>query len=154
MGRPTKITRPVADRIIEATCRGATREAAAAAGPVARSTLYGWLRRGRLNPDSPEGAFVARIDAADDEAERQCIEFWREHFPKDWRAIAEFMARRWPSRWARQPLGVEIVGPDGRGVSIGDEERAQALLDRIKERASQGRSVVQPGHGAAATDQS
>jgi hypothetical protein len=132
MGRPTKISRPVAERIVAATKCGATREAAAAAGPVARSTLYAWLRRGRLNPDSPEGAFVARIDAADDEAERQCIDLWRGHFEKDWRAIAEFMARRWPQRWARQRSS-DAIGPDGHGVALTVDERARALCERAAE---------------------
>ncbi len=137
MGRPTKITRPVAERIIVATRGGATREAAAAAGPVARSTLYAWLRRGRLHPDSPEGAFVAQIDAADDEAERQCIELWRGHFERDWRAIAEFMARRWPKRWGRQ-TATDTCGPDGAGVVLTIEERAEALLEQANEYLDRG----------------
>ena len=97
---------------------------------MARSTLYGWLRRGRLYPDTPEGAFVAELDAADDEAERRCIELWHGHFAKDWRAIAEFMARRWPQRWGRQPSG-EMTFPDGPGAAVSDEERAEALIEQV-----------------------
>jgi hypothetical protein len=82
-----------------------------------------------LYPDSPEGAFVAEIDAADDEAERRCIELWQTHFERDWRAIAEFMSRRWSDRWGRQPM---MSGPDGPGVVISDDEHAEALTDRIR----------------------
>jgi hypothetical protein len=121
--------------------------------------MYEWLRRGRLYPESPEGAFVAEIDAADDAAERRCIELWQGHFDKDWRAIAEFMGRRWPTRWSRQPAAVEVVGTDGRGVSITLEERAEALLDRIRrpvdadagQRQSGLRRVAEP-HGASDAD--
>jgi hypothetical protein len=129
LGRPTKMSRAVADRIIEATRGGATREAAAAAGPIARSTLYMWLRQGRLYPDSREGYFVAELDAAEDEAERRCIALWQGHFERDWRAIAEFMGRRWPDRWGRQPTR---GGPDGPGVVISDDERAKALCERLE----------------------
>lgn len=134
MPRPSKINRAAAQRVIEATARGATREAAAAHGPVARSTLYEWIRQGRLNSESAAGRFVAALDDADDQAELACIDAWRDAFPKDWRAVAAFMERRWPQRWGRhETLAVEA------GVRISDEERATHLIeDLVRWRREQG----------------
>jgi hypothetical protein len=114
--------------MVEATREGATRAAAAAAGPVAPSTMYAWIRLGRSELDGPHSRFVEELDAADAECERRLIAEWRGQCPDDWRAAAEFLARRFPDRWRRQPTAIEVAG----AVEIGaltDEERAERLLD-------------------------
>lgn len=119
----------VAERILQAMQNGATRDAAAAAGPVSRSTLFAVIKDGRLHPDSDAGAFVALMDDADAHAELQAILQWRSHFADDWRACAEFLARH-PStrdRWRRSP--VEFSGPDGGAIPITVEERAASLVE-------------------------
>lgn len=126
---PSVMLEPViAEKILDAMRQGATREAAAAAGPVSRSTLFAVIRAGRLRPDSPEGEFVAKMDDADSAAELQAILLWRTHMADDWRACAEFLSRH-PStrdRWRRSP--VEFSGPDGGSVSITVEDRAEVLV--------------------------
>lgn len=122
-----------AERIIAATRNGATRRASAAAGPIGKTTLYGWIKAGRLNPDSPEGLFVAELDAADSAAELQAILVWRSHFEKDWRACAEFLARHPVTRadWKREAL--EISGPDGGAIEVSSEERTERLVEQLEQ---------------------
>jgi hypothetical protein len=130
MGHPSKLSPRIAARIVEATREGATRAAAAAAGPVAPSTMYAWIRLGRRELDGPHARFVEQLDAADAECERRLIAEWRGQCPSDWRAAAEFLARRFPDRWRRQPTAIEVAG----SVEIGaltDDERAERLLDTI-----------------------
>lgn len=121
----------IAERILQALQNGATREAAAAAGPVSRSTFFEVIKQGKLRPDSPEGEFVARMADADAAAELAAILQWRSAFADDWRACAEFLARH-PNtrdRWRRSP--VEFSGPDGGAVQITVEDRAAALVSEF-----------------------
>lgn len=121
----------IAEKILDAMRQGATREAAAAAGPVSRATLFAVIRAGRLRPESPEGEFVRQMEDADSSAELFAILQWRIHLSTDWRACAEFLARH-PStrdRWRRSP--VEFTGPDGGAVSITVEDRAAVLVQEF-----------------------
>src|SRR5438105_2234938 len=108
MRRPTRYSQDVVARIIAATRNGATRRAAAAAGGVAESTLYEWLSQGRSDPTSRFAVLVAKLEQADGEAELAVTMAWRGHFDRDWRACAEFLARRFPKEWRRQP-STEVV---------------------------------------------
>jgi hypothetical protein len=131
MPRPSKISKRTADRVLEAVRAGATREAAASAGPIARSTLYAWIREGRLHPDSAAGAFVEELERADDAAELMVIREWTTHFSSDWRSCAMFLERRFPQRWARPVDGVALVPFDASEAVPSIEERADALLHRL-----------------------
>jgi hypothetical protein len=135
----------IAEKILDAMRQGATREAAAAAGPVSRSTLFAVIRAGRLRPESPEGEFVRKMEDADSAAELTAILTWRTHLAADWRACAEFLARH-PStrdRWRRSP--VEFSGPDGGAVSITVEDRAAVLVENF--------TAFLAGHDAAVAEQ-
>jgi transposase-like protein len=65
LGRPSRLTPAVADAIVEAVRNGATVKTAAATVGVGRRTVYDWLEQGRREP---HGRFVARLEAALDEA--------------------------------------------------------------------------------------
>jgi transposase len=85
-GRPTKLTLPLANRVVSALRDGASLGAAAERAGVSRSTLHAWLRRGR---DEPHGALLARVDAA--RADRPVGRPWQEvaaqleeEFPEHW----------------------------------------------------------------------
>jgi hypothetical protein len=131
MPRPSKINRKAADRVLEAVRQGATREAAASAGPIARSTLYAWIREGRLHPDSAAGAFVEELERADAVAELAATKAWVAWFDRDWRACAEYLARRFPQRWARLDSIEALVAREPAAATPTIEERAEALLERF-----------------------
>lgn len=140
----------IAERILQAMRAGATRHAAAAAGPVSRTTLFSVIKFGRLHPESDEGAFVARMDDADAAAELEAILQWRSAFKDDWRACAEFLARHpaTKERWRREPIEAHLSGPDGGAVQITTEDRAAALVDDF----STYLQGVNDGQAAAAGD--
>lgn len=126
----------VLERIVKATSAGATREAAAAAGPIARSTMYAWIRRGRIDlladRDTDEARFVAQLEEADNHAELNAVLAWVRHFDSDWRACRDFLERRFPQRW-RRPTALEVeVRPMSTGPDISDDERAAALVEDLR----------------------
>ncbi len=124
MTRTSKLTCEVAERIIAAIRDGYTREAAAAAGPVAPSTFDDWMRRGRLDCTGPFGPCAAEVELAELDAERAVVAMWVAAIPQDWRAAAELLARRYPQRW-RRPTAVEVTGGSGGPIEF-DTARTNA----------------------------
>lgn len=134
MARPTKLTPKLADRVLEALRAGVTIEAACSAGPIAPSTFYDWVRRGRTTTRGKFHDFAEAVDMAQLDAERTLVEAWRAHVVDDWRAAAELLARRFPERW-RRPSAVELSGPNGGPVAmeITNEERARNLAESLRD---------------------
>jgi transposase len=110
----------VRERLIEAVRNGCSRTAAAAAAGLDRHTLYGWLRQGREDPDSPFGELNRALEAAEAEFEATQIkviakaaqggELIKRVVHKDgtveetyaraeWTAAAWLLERKWPERY-------------------------------------------------------
>jgi hypothetical protein len=140
MTRTAKITdEALVGRVLEAIRQGCTMESACSAGPVAKSTVYGWIRRGRL--DGAEPVFVAFAEAVADaelHAERTLVELWRAQCPTDWRAAAELLARRFPDRWSprayRHHEYVEVGGYKSSPLTEPTEDEVAGAVARELER--------------------
>ena len=63
-GRPTKLTKPVADRIADGVGLGMSYKNAAAAGGVHEDTLDSWRKRGAEENDTIYSRFLGRISMA------------------------------------------------------------------------------------------
>ena len=71
-GRPTKLTQPVADRIIEGVSLGMTFKNAAMAGGVHEDTLDSWRKRGAAESNTTYTRFLGQLDRA---AEKTAITY-------------------------------------------------------------------------------
>lgn len=118
MSRTSKVTSAAAQRVVEALKLGNSHAAAIGAGPISASTFYSWLAAGRSDPDGDHGKFATAVAEAEQEAERLLVAEWRSQCPSDWRACAELLARRFPTRWARQQSRYEMTGPSGEPVAV------------------------------------
>lgn len=145
VGRPSKFTPDVCNRILSAIRNGNTYEASANYGGVDYTTYRLWINRGE---DEGEGEFfefaeavkraassaevesVARIRAAGSgqrvllsETERETpdgkkvIERKYQYAPPQWQADAWFLERRKPSEWGRKDRH-ELSGPSGGAVEV------------------------------------
>ena len=115
MGRRTKLTPEVQKRICDAIRGGNFFEVACEWAGVDASTGYNWIQRGEGTHPSRRKTkqyveFVDAIRAAEREAEVSLVVKWRQ--VDDWRAIAEFLSRRFPERWMPRQRQ-EVSGPDG-----------------------------------------
>ena len=71
-GRPTKLTQPVADRIIEGVSLGMTYKDAAASGGVHEDTLDSWRKHGAAESNTTYTRFLGQLDRA---AEKTAIDY-------------------------------------------------------------------------------
>ncbi len=103
VGRPTKFTENVRNRIIAAIRNGNTYEASASYGGVAYDTFREWIKRGQ---DEATGEFFEFSDAikkAEAEAEVESVALIRRSAQDgQWQAAAWFLERRKPSDWGRR----------------------------------------------------
>ncbi len=112
MARPTKLTREMRDRIVQAIRAGNYAEIACRASGISASTYYRWLERGEREPDSIHGEFEAAVRLAEAESEVHAVALLRRAMPGDWRAALAYLERRHPGRW-RKHTSSELTGPDG-----------------------------------------
>ena len=129
MGRPTKLSPEIQERICSALRDGNYEGAAAAAGGVGTSTVCRWLEKGRLAKSGPYREFWASVTRAREDAELRLVAMWQEAMPSDWRAIAEFLARRYPERWGRRERAEVAVSTTSNAAP---RHLSKELLDQIK----------------------
>jgi hypothetical protein len=104
-GRPEKLSAAVQARIVDAISAGASREKAAQAAGVSRSTLQSWLARGQ-EPKAPVPfqKFVEAFREAEVAAYLASIESIRQAADRgEWRAAAFMLERRHRDEFARNP---------------------------------------------------
>lgn len=148
----------VADAIITAIRLGQRQNTAAAWAGIWPATLSRWITRGNEelgrmgteNQDTPQETEEPYVTLAlelaytDADAQMRAVAEWQNHFPKDWRAIDRFMAKRWPDQWADHTGGstsrLEITGTGGGPVQVSAGvmglDEAFALVAEVAARSS------------------
>lgn len=121
MGRPTKLSAEVQDKIVSYVRRGNYLETAAAAAGIHKRTLFDWLKRGTTG-EAPYADFLHAVDEANAEAEARDLETVSEHAHSDWRAAAWKLERRRGARW--QPGGEQDVAPGSLLAGLQSDDRA------------------------------
>jgi len=119
MGRKTRLTTDVQNRIVDALAIGASRGTAAELSGIGESTFYRWMERGEAATRGQFREFWEAVRSAEVQAEITAIGHWRAAMPRDWRACKEFLERRFPDRWgqkqafdAQKPVEVYVVRED------------------------------------------
>jgi hypothetical protein len=110
-GRPSKLTKEVAERICNAVQVGNHYCAAAAYGGITYQTLREWLKKGEKQRAGEFRDFLDAMKKAEADAEIALVAAWRSSAGKNWLAAAAFLERRYPERWARQRTGPEGSAP-------------------------------------------
>lgn len=145
LGRPTKLSEEVIERIVGALANAATYEVAAARAGVNRTTLQRWRSRGRreieriesgFEPDPDETIYaklVQNMAWAEAAWEVRDLIIIGEAAKKSWQAAAWRLERRRPERWSQRnrtsftPIEEERNDLDLSGLS--DENLEE--LDRV-----------------------
>lgn len=160
LGRPTKLTVPVQERIVADLRAGLYMETAAARAGVGISSLYRWLAQGQ-NEDAPAELreFWEAVTRARAEAEARMVATVQKaamggteirrtrrtlrdgtveedvsYAPPDGKVALDFLSRAFPARWApRRAIDVELSGPDGGPVEFAPASPVSELATRLKQ---------------------
>lgn len=108
MGRPTKLTPEAQAKIVQAIQAGNHKESAAAYAGVPAATLSEWLAKGRAGK-SPYAELWKAVHEAEAQAEVRIVAQWQKQIPDNWQAAKDFLARRYPERWAETHKIVGLV---------------------------------------------
>jgi len=114
MGRFSKLTEESERIILEEIRAGSFYEIACKQAGISERTLRNWMNRGKKELErvaqSPGRRvrrseriyvnFFKNVLEAEAFSEDELVKLWRRAAPKDWKAAAEFLARRFPERWS------------------------------------------------------
>jgi hypothetical protein len=68
---------------------------------ISHDAWYRWLKLGAAQKEGIYHDFYEAVTRAENDAEAKMVAMWRQHMPNDYRAIRDFMERRYPDRWGR-----------------------------------------------------
>lgn len=102
VGRPSKLTKAVTDKVCAALREGQTYQVACTLAGIDYTTFRKWLLRAEERKEPKYVAFLNAVTRAEREAEAEAVRKWRSAFDEDWRAVAEFLARRNKGDWTKE----------------------------------------------------
>ena len=131
MGRPTKLTPEVQEKIVSLVRAGNYPEVAAQAAGIDPRTYYRWMEKGEDGP-APYGQFRHAVKEAQAAAESHAVTIIRKAaIDGSWQAAAWFLERSHPRKWGRHDRH-EVTGPDGGPVEFAvDASTLEARLASI-----------------------
>lgn len=136
MGRPSKLTDEVQQRIIDGIRLGVHLDVAAAYGGIHYATFRQWMTKGEGQSQGRYREFYEAVTQAERQLEMELVGRVVLASKTDWRAAVELLKRRHTERWGNS---TKLTGFDGGPVQI-QTTREQALEDG-KERARHLRAV-------------
>lgn len=105
-GGLSKLTVEVIEVLLKHLKDGVHPETACRLAGITERTLHNWVDRGMedLKAQQPTEyvTFLLQMWEAEATSEADMVAKWKRHFDKDWRAIATFLERRYPERWAKR----------------------------------------------------
>lgn len=126
-GQPTKLTPTVQAKVCTAIRKGNYAVVAAGAAGIGERTLYTWIERGEQDGEGIYFEFLQAVRQAECDCEIATIEAWQQEGAGSWQARAEFLARRFRERWAKQ----ENLKVDATVKVTGARESLLAKLERM-----------------------
>jgi len=134
MGRKSKLTPEVQDKVILALHGGNYFNTACRYAGISPGTGWSWIERGEAeNPKRPRKdiyvLFANAIREAEAKIEVDMVAQWQAQMPEDWRAVQMFLERRYPDRWGRKERQ-EHVGAGGSPIAL-------TFADLVREAAAE-----------------
>lgn len=134
IGRPSKLTPAVKQRLLDAIRAGNYYDAASVYAGIHPSTFYNWMEKGRNAKSGEFYEFFESVQRAEAEAEARVVALWQQEIPGNWQAARDFLARRFSDRWSpKEKVQTEVTGKDGGPVEVDDPRTV--LLSRLERMA-------------------
>ncbi len=122
MGRPTKCTPELTERLCALLRDGLGRESAARTVGIGEATFHGWMAKG-ARKIKPYAEFRRRVEAASDALHAEVVEVLvakglrAENEDRAVRTATWMAERLWPDTWAKR-TEVRATGPDGGALQV------------------------------------
>ncbi len=111
VGRKTKLTPEIRERVVAAIRAGNYAVIAAEYAGISESSFYAWLQRGRERSTGPYAEFLEAVKEAEREAEVRAVAMVQKAMPENWTAAMTFLERKFPQRWGRRDRTPVEVDP-------------------------------------------
>ncbi len=136
LGRPSKFTPEVRQKILWALRLGNYRRPAAEYAGISERTLGDWLMRGRDAESGPYADFYAEVLEAERAAEVRALGVIQQAAKRDWKAAAWFLERKHPERFCTRAAvflakRLQIEG-EVDWDAMGDDELEAELLRAVQ----------------------
>lgn len=139
MGRKTKLTPEVIEKLEKALAGGNYVETACAYVGISHAVYYNWLNEAKKeNPRKIYVDFLEAIERARAVAEMRNLQIIQaaaagDGSDPDWRAASWYLERAFPRKWGRHER-VELSGSEGGPINVNVDTK-QALLEIIREKS-------------------
>lgn len=101
-GRPSKLTPETRKRLFDAIKAGCYYDVACRYAGISYATFRNWINKGEKSKSGEFFDFLEALKQAEAEAEVRMVMLWQSKMPEDWKAARDFLARRYPERWAQK----------------------------------------------------
>jgi hypothetical protein len=143
MARPTKLTKEVQDRILQAVQAGNYLDTAAQFAGIDGSTMRRWLQKGEgEGAAEPYRTFHTALKSARASAEVRSVALIQTAASNGtWQAAAWYLERSYPDRWGR--TRVEVTGADNAPIRV--DVDSEALEAKVRALAAKQASTAKKG---------
>ena len=109
MGRRTKLTPEVQEKVVSAIRAGNYAHVAANYAGIGRRTFFRWMLWGEQEKSRKFVEFRKAVKDAESEAEVRAVAMVQKHMADNWQAAMTYLERKFPDRWGRRDrVKVEI----------------------------------------------
>ncbi len=102
IGRQTKLTPEVRERVVSAIRAGNYARVAAGYAGIGERTFYQWLQRGREEGTGIYAQFLHAVKGAERESEVRAVAMVQKAMADNWQAAMTYLERKHPDRWGRR----------------------------------------------------
>ncbi len=105
-GAKTKLTEELLEAFVQGVTDGHYTQSICQRFGISQSTHSHWMARGKVDQEEgKESVYLQlfmRVNEAKFQSINKAIKSWSSHFDKDWRASAEYVARKEPNLWNKK----------------------------------------------------
>jgi len=112
IGAPLKLDAALQKQFVGYIAEGQYFETACALCKITYPTFRKWMIKGAAEETGIYHEFMVAVQEAEAVSERDAVLYWKQFFNQDYKAVRDFMDRRFRNKWGRKDV-MEISGPDG-----------------------------------------
>jgi transposase-like protein len=124
VGRPTKLTPEIQERIVELLKAGNYVETACAVVGIGRTTYYDWMKKAEESTRANKYTrFHDAVRQAKAWSEARLVAMINKHAEKIWQAAAWMLERKYPERWGRNRKVSKPAKEEPKFTKMSPEEK-------------------------------